>query len=153
VTNGIFRGLGDTRTPLVYALAFTALNGFLDPLFIFTFKFGASGAAAGTAIAQYIALVPLLMALGRRVKIDVLGQLSKLGGALKAYLTAGGLILVRTLGKVFAYSVCAREAVRIRQIVFHMMALVRRGHSPYLAAVLVLVYRPCWDPLLQQRTI
>ena len=42
VTNGIFRGLGDTRTPLIYSLMFTGLNIILDPLFIFTLKFGAS---------------------------------------------------------------------------------------------------------------
>lgn len=110
VSNGIFRGLGDTRTPLVYSFFFTALNAILDPLFIFTFKFGASGAAAGTAIAQYVALVPLMMALNRKVKIDVFGQLSKLKSSLKAYLSAGTLVLFRTLGKVLAYSVCARQA-------------------------------------------
>ncbi|CAB9512790.1 Protein DETOXIFICATION [Seminavis robusta] len=110
VTNGIFRGLGDTRTPLFYSLLFTGLNAILDPLFIFTFHFGASGAAAGTAIAQYVALVPLMLALNRKVKIDIIGQLSKLGDSLKSYLSAGSLVLVRTLGKVFAYSVCAREA-------------------------------------------
>jgi hypothetical protein len=37
----------------------------LDPIFIFTLGMGASGAAAGTAIAQYIALVPLLQRLDR----------------------------------------------------------------------------------------
>ena len=110
VSNGIFRGLGDTRTPLVYSFIFTALNAILDPLFIFTFKFGASGAAAGTAIAQYVALVPLMMALNRKVKIDVFGQFSKLKSSLKAYLSAGTLVLFRTLGKVLAYSVCARQA-------------------------------------------
>eukprot|EP00934_Nitzschia_sp_Nitz4_P004039 Nitzschia sp. Nitz4//scaffold96_size78090//49959//51670//NITZ4_005499-RA/size78090-augustus-gene-0.15-mRNA-1//-1//CDS//3329560588//4029//frame0 len=110
VTNGIFRGLGDTRTPLAYALFFTCLNGVLDPLFIFTFKFGASGAAAGTALAQYTALVPLLLALNRKVKIDVFGQLKDLGNSLKSYVSAGGLILFRTLGKVLTYSVCARQA-------------------------------------------
>jgi hypothetical protein len=31
-TNGVFRGLGDTTTPLVWALVFTALNATLDPL-------------------------------------------------------------------------------------------------------------------------
>ena len=71
VTNGVFRGLGDTRTPLIYSLAFTALNAALDPLFIFTFNFGASGAALGTLLAQYIALVPLMMALNRKVKVDL----------------------------------------------------------------------------------
>ena len=35
VANGIFRGLGDTRTPLVWALLFSALNALLDPIFIF----------------------------------------------------------------------------------------------------------------------
>jgi len=30
VSNGIFRGLGDTRTPLVYSFLFTALNAILD---------------------------------------------------------------------------------------------------------------------------
>ncbi|CAJ1930502.1 unnamed protein product [Cylindrotheca closterium] len=110
VTNGIFRGLGDTRTPLIYSLMFTGLNIILDPFFIFTLKFGASGAAAGTAIAQYAALIPLMLALNRKVKIDVLGQVKELGSSLKAYLRAGSLILFRTLGKVLAYSVCARQA-------------------------------------------
>ena len=52
VTNGIFRGLGDTKTPLVNWLAFPVLNAALDPLFVFTFGFGASGAALGTLLAQ-----------------------------------------------------------------------------------------------------
>jgi len=116
VSNGIFRGLGDTRTPLVYSLFFTALNAVLDPLFIFTFNFGASGAAAGTAIAQYVALVPLIMALNRKVKIDVFGQLSQLKSSLKAYLKAGSLVLFRTLGKVLAYGVCARQAASLGSV-------------------------------------
>ena len=107
----IIKGLGDTKTPLKYSLIFTSLNAILDPLFIFNLKFGASGAAAGTALAQYIALVPLMLALNRKVKIDVLGQLSALKESLKEYITSGSLVLVRTFGKVLAYSVCARQAV------------------------------------------
>lgn len=113
VTNGVFRGLGDTRTPLIYSLAFTAMNAALDPLFIFTFKFGASGAALGTMLAQYIALVPLMMALNRKVKVDLFGQLKDLKKTLVAYLEAGSYVLFRSLGKVLAYSVCAREAVSV----------------------------------------
>jgi len=109
VTNGIFRGLGDTRTPLIYSLAFTAMNAALDPLFIFTFGFGASGAALGTLVAQYIALVPLMMALNRKVNIDLFGQLQELKKTLAAYLEAGSYVLFRSLGKVLAYSLCARE--------------------------------------------
>jgi putative MATE family efflux protein len=110
VTNGIFRGLGDTKTPLKYSLLFTALNIVLDPLFIFVFHWGASGAAAGTALAQYAALVPLLFALHRKVKIDIVGQLSELGTSLKVYLYSGSLVLFRTTGKVLAYAICARQA-------------------------------------------
>jgi Na+-driven multidrug efflux pump len=113
VTNGIFRGLGDTRTPLAYSLMFTGLNVILDPLFIFTLNFGASGAAAGTAIAQYVALVPLMMALNKKVKIDVIGQIKELRSSLESYLKAGSIVLFRTLGKVLAYSVCARQGTQI----------------------------------------
>jgi len=116
VTNGIFRGLGDTRTPLVYSLFFTGLNAILDPIFIFTLHFGASGAAAGTALAQYTALVPLLFALNKKVKIDVFGQLKELGSSLKAYLKAGSYVLFRTFGKVLAYSVCARQAAMLGSV-------------------------------------
>ena len=89
---------------------FTALNIVLDPLFIFGFHWGASGAAAGTALAQYAALIPLLYALHRKVNIDIVGQLSELGASLKVYLYSGSLVLFRTTGKVLAYAVCARQA-------------------------------------------
>lgn len=116
VSNGIFRGLGDTRTPLIYSLIFTALNAVLDPLFIFTFGWGASGAAAGTAIAQYTALIPLLFALHKRVNIDVIGQLGDLKQSLGQYLRAGSLVLFRTLGKVLCYSVVARQAALLGSV-------------------------------------
>mmetsp|Transcript_12462 Transcript_12462/g.19207 ORF Transcript_12462/g.19207 Transcript_12462/m.19207 type:complete len:543 (+) Transcript_12462:237-1865(+) len=116
VTQGIFRGLGDTRTPLIYSLFFTALNATLDPIFIFTWKWGASGAAAGTALAQYAALAPLLMALNRRVPIRVWGQLKRLGSSLKAYLQAGSFVLFRTVAKVWTYSVCARHAALLGSV-------------------------------------
>lgn len=107
---GIFRGLGDTSTPLKYALFFTGLNAILDPFFIFTLNYGASGAAAGTAIAQYTALIPLLFSLHRRVGVDIMGQWKELGATLKEYARAGSYVLLRTVGKVLAYSVCARQA-------------------------------------------
>ena len=116
VTNGIFRGLGDTKTPLSYSLCFTALNAILDPIFIFSFQFGASGAAAGTALAQYVALVPLLFALNDKVPIRIWGRFKQLGSSLKSYLEAGGFVFFRTLGKVLAYSVCARQAALLGSV-------------------------------------
>ena len=49
----------------IVRLNHTLETAVLDPIFIFTLGMGASGAAAGTAIAQYIALVPLLQRLDR----------------------------------------------------------------------------------------
>ena len=116
VTNGIFRGLGDTRTPLKYSLIFTGLNAILDPFFIFTLKFGASGAAAGTALAQYAALIPLMYSLHRKVGVDILGQWRSMGDTLKEYVSAGSYVLIRTVGKVLAYSVCARHAALLGSV-------------------------------------
>jgi putative MATE family efflux protein len=117
VTNGIFRGLGDTRTPLAYSLLFTALNALLDPLFIFTWQWGASGAAAGTALAQYVALIPLLCALHHKVPIFIpRRQWGALRDSIRQYLTAGGLVLFRSVGKVLAYAVCARQAALLGSV-------------------------------------
>ena len=118
VTNGIFRGLGDTATPLRWALAFTAMNAVFDPIFIFPLKFGAAGAALGTALAQTLALYPLLAALARRTGKPSVPDFFRcdralLLGSLRSYAKAGSLVLVRTLGKISAYSVCAREAAKL----------------------------------------
>jgi putative MATE family efflux protein len=116
VSNGIFRGLGDTKTPLYYSFFFTALNVVLDAIFIFVFHWGAAGAAFGTALAQYAALTPLMFALNKRVKIDVIGQMSELRTSLQQYVKAGSLILFRTLGKILAYSLCARQAALLGSV-------------------------------------
>lgn len=63
-------------------------------------------------MAQSIALIPLLYSLHQRVGIDIIGNFKQLTQSLKKYLEAGGYVLFRTIGKVLAYSVCAREAVR-----------------------------------------
>ena len=130
--NGVFRGLGDTATPLLWALAFTCMNALLDPLFIFRFHMGAAGAAAGTAVAQTLALIPLLLALQRKQRaawpeggsiglrsIPLVGLFAPTGGikalmsSVLGYVQAGSFVLLRSMAKISAYSVCAREAARL----------------------------------------
>ncbi|WP_425448205.1 MATE family efflux transporter [Dethiothermospora halolimnae] len=50
--SAILRGLGDSKTPLKFLIISTILNIILDVLFIVVFKFGVSGAAWATVIAQ-----------------------------------------------------------------------------------------------------
>ncbi len=48
----IYRGLGDSRTPLIFIALACLVNIFLDWLFIGPFKLGAAGAAFATVLAQ-----------------------------------------------------------------------------------------------------
>ena len=63
-SEGIFRGMGNTRAPLRAALCAGLANMVLDPaLMIWPFRRGVAGAAAATAAAQVVACALLLRAL------------------------------------------------------------------------------------------
>ena len=49
---GVFRGLGDARTPLAATLGCNAFNLALDPLLIFALGWGVAGAAQATVLAE-----------------------------------------------------------------------------------------------------
>ena len=51
-TNAILRGLGDSRTPLVFVIVSALLNIVLDLVFVLVFDFGLAGVASATVIAQ-----------------------------------------------------------------------------------------------------
>ncbi|XP_020206229.1 protein DETOXIFICATION 42 isoform X3 [Cajanus cajan] len=66
---GIFRGFKDTKTPLYATLAGDVTNIALDPLFIFVFRLGVSGAAIAHVISQYLISVILLWSLVKKVDL------------------------------------------------------------------------------------
>ncbi|KAL5152329.1 Protein DETOXIFICATION 42 [Glycine soja] len=51
---GVFRGFKDTKTPLYATVAGDVTNIALDPLFMFVFRLGVSGAAIAHVISQYV---------------------------------------------------------------------------------------------------
>lgn len=57
VIAAVFRGLGDSRTPMVFVAIACVLNVGLDYLFIGGFSMGAAGAALGTIIAQTVSVI------------------------------------------------------------------------------------------------
>lgn len=70
-TEGIFRGMGDTRAPLRAAGIAALLNFVLDPLLMVgPLRLGVAGAAAATGIAQATACVLLIRTLSRRLRAD-----------------------------------------------------------------------------------
>ncbi|MFC7648275.1 MATE family efflux transporter [Streptosporangium lutulentum] len=70
VTDGIFKGRGDTMTPMRTALLCNALVIVLDPLFIYGLDLGVQGAATANLIARAITLVVALTLLRRRTPRD-----------------------------------------------------------------------------------
>jgi len=52
VSEGAFRGYGDTTIPLLASVVASAINLVLDPILMFPLGFGVKGAAAATAVAQ-----------------------------------------------------------------------------------------------------
>lgn len=65
VVNGIFTASGNSRIPFLANGAGLLLNMILDPLLIFAFKMGVTGAAVATATAQTFVMLILLLALMR----------------------------------------------------------------------------------------
>lgn len=64
---GAMRGLFDTRTPFLISLGLNLVNAALDPILIFGAGLGVAGAALATLIAQWAALLVMLLFLFRRV--------------------------------------------------------------------------------------
>jgi putative MATE family efflux protein len=117
VTNGIFRGRGDTKTPLYCTTIGNLVNIVLDPILIFNCGMGCAGAGAATAISQWVSAVPLLYLLNKSVPFNIFGrEKGFFKNAITAYTKAGGLILLRTIAKISAYTVTASAAARLGTI-------------------------------------
>ncbi|MDA3891160.1 MAG: MATE family efflux transporter [Salinivirgaceae bacterium] len=64
-TSAVLRGLGDSKTPLVFLIVSTVINVALDLLFIMVFDWGISGAAWATVISQAGAFLTAVIYLNR----------------------------------------------------------------------------------------
>ena len=113
-SHGAFRGYQDTRTPMYVTIGFNIVNASLDPLFIFGFGWGLAGAAAATAIAQWIgALVFLGLLLGvRREELGVPLAWPSLR-SLVPFLKVGRDLLLRTGSLVGTMTLATAVAARV----------------------------------------
>ncbi|MGH8924413.1 MAG: MATE family efflux transporter [Acidimicrobiia bacterium] len=129
--HGSFRGLADTRTPLLITLAINLLNALIDPLLIFGFNMGVSGAALGSVAAQYVGAGLFVVLLHRR-----LGHLTWTGlTSLHNLLRPGALITARTLFLVTTLSVSTAAVSRIGVDALAAHQIVRE--TWFLSAMLV----------------
>ena len=66
IISSIFRGLGDSKSPMYFIGIACAANIVLDYLFIGVFKLGAAGAALGTTLSQTISVIVSLTFIRKR---------------------------------------------------------------------------------------
>ncbi|KAK2967427.1 hypothetical protein RJ640_022359 [Escallonia rubra] len=106
---GVFRGFKDTKTPLYATVAGDVTNIILDPIFMFVFRLGVSGAAIAHVISQYLISVILF---GRLME-----QVDLLPPSLKhlqfsRFLKNGFLLLMRVIAVTFCVTLAASMAAR-----------------------------------------
>lgn len=68
-TSAILRGLGDSKTPLIFLAISVVLNIVLDVLFVMVFKWGIAGAAWATVISEAFAFISAVWYLNKNHKI------------------------------------------------------------------------------------
>ncbi|GJP50619.1 hypothetical protein CLOM_g9762 [Closterium sp. NIES-68] len=108
-TQGAFRGLKDTRTPLAASVSGNVVNIVLDPILMFSCALGVSGAAAATVAAQYVMAGFLLVKLSSRVHLmpPALSHLT-----FGRFFKSGGLLLGRTVALLGCMTLATSMAAR-----------------------------------------
>ncbi|MFK7926873.1 MAG: MATE family efflux transporter [Myxococcota bacterium] len=112
--NGAYRGLEDTVSPLLYALALNVVNLVLDPVLMFGFGWGLTGAAVASAIAQWIGaglfLTGLLGWHGGRFRVPP--RLPR-PAELLPLIKVGGILSIRTFALVGTLTLATAVATRV----------------------------------------
>lgn len=107
---GVFRGFKDTKTPLYATVAGDVTNIILDPIFMFVFRLGVSGAAIAHVISQYLISVILFWRLIQLV--DLLPPSLK-DLQFGRFLKNGFLLLMRVIAVTFCVTLSASLAARL----------------------------------------
>lgn len=107
---GIFRGFKDTKTPLYATVAGDVTNIILDPIFMFVFRLGVSGAAIAHVISQYLISIILFW---RLVQLVDLLPPSFRDLKFGRFLKNGFLLLMRVIAVTFCVTLAASMAARL----------------------------------------
>jgi MATE family multidrug resistance protein len=113
VGHGAYRGMQDTRTPLVVTIGLNLINLVGDPLLIFVAGWGLRGAATATVIAQWTGAIWFLVLLNKKrhqlgipVSVPRLAEFRQLA-------TAGTELIARTAGLLAVFTVATAAAARV----------------------------------------
>jgi putative MATE family efflux protein len=127
---GVLRGLQDTRTPLVVAVAANVVNVILNATFVLGLRWGIAGSAWGTAIAQTGGAVVYLFVVGRGARRAGVAFAPDLAG-LRAAAVAGASLVIRTIALqavlIITTAIAARQgnaAIAAHQVAFRIWGLL-----------------------------
>ena len=120
---GYLRGLQDTWTTLVIAVAANVLNLALEVLFVFGFSWGISGSAWGTVIAQLASAIVFAVVVAHRARAAG-ASISPRRAGIRTVAVVGGPLIVRTGSLLAVFLVATDLAARMgdRQVAAHEIA-------------------------------
>ncbi|KAJ1290691.1 hypothetical protein BS78_02G265000 [Paspalum vaginatum] len=106
---GVFRGLKDTKTPLLYSGLGNISAVVLLPFFVYSLNLGLTGAALATIGSQYLGMILLLWSLSKRAVLlpPKIKDLEFVG-----YIKSGGMLLGRTLSVLITMTLGTAMAAR-----------------------------------------
>jgi putative MATE family efflux protein len=144
---GYLRGVQDTASTLVIAVAASVINLVLELLFVVGFDWGIAGSAWGTVIAQAaaaVAFVTLVVRSARRER----APLRPTRGGVQQTAVVGGPLMVRTASLLVVFiattSLAARisdDAVAAHQIAYQMFLLLALSMDALAIAAQAMVGR------------
>ncbi len=113
VGHGAYRGMQDTRTPLVVTIGLNIVNLVGDPLLIFVAGWGLRGAATATVIAQWTGAIWFLVLLNRRRRqLGIAVRMPRLS-EFRPLATAGTELVARTAGLLAVFTMATAVAARV----------------------------------------
>jgi len=135
ILSGIMRGLGDSVSALVYLIAATVINVFLDLFFVGVVKMGVGGVALATIIAQFISSILCVIKLSKmneffdfklkyiKPSADFVKKIVNLGlpSGLTQAIFSSAMIIVQSLTNQFGELFIAANVVIMRVDGFAMM--------------------------------
>jgi len=111
-TTGVLRGLQDTRTPLVVAVAGNALNIVLNLLLVYPVGLGIAGSALGSVLAQLASAAALVLVVASAARAEGT-SLRPHGPGIRAAASTGVPLVIRTLTLRAALLVTVWSATRL----------------------------------------